>query len=164
MRMCTQKGSQDDGRVPQTLSDSSSFFSSHPFHFCLSSSAKTLWTYGPHKPAVSPCKHILYRPNVGQQGHWTSVIRIRYSFSNTVNFCVHLILSFCLHPFIISPQSLAFVRNQGRHLPSVPPAPSSFSSQQPDHHGGQSGRLWKGMTLFACESVHICVAMCVCRG
>lgn len=129
-----------------------------------------IWT--PETCSFSLCKHTHTRSGahtpfpihgVGQQVYWILMISGPASpwlISGCRFSVVYLILSFCLHPSIVSPRSPAFVRNEGGHLPSVPPSPSSLSSQTTVV---ASVRLWKGKTLFACASVHICVAMCVWR-
>lgn len=58
---------------------------------------------------------------------------------------VDLILSFCLYPSIIPPRLPAFVRNEGGHLSSMLPLPSSLSSQTTMV---ASVWQWTGKTLF----------------
>lgn len=99
---------------------------------------------------------------VGQQVYWILMISEPASpwlISGCRFSVVYLILSFCLHPFIISPNLPAFVRNEGGHLPSVPPSPSSLSSQTTVVAGV---RLWKWTTLFACARVCVCARVCMC--
>lgn len=98
---------------------------------------KTSWTYGPLKPAVSPpCTHSLPILSVGQQVYWILMISAADSLwliSGCRFSVVYSIRFSCLHPSIISPHSAAFVRNEGGHLPSVPPL--SFIPLQPDLRG-----------------------------
>lgn len=72
---------------------------------------------------------------------------------------VYLILSFCLYPSIVPPRLPAFVRDEGGHLSSMLPLPSSLSSQTT-----MEASVWlgEGETLFA--SVSVCEAVCVCWG
>lgn len=68
---------------------------------------------------------------------------------------VYLILSFCLYPSIIPPHLPAFVRNEGGHLSSMLPLPSSLSSQTTMV---ASVWQWRGKTLFCvsiCEAVYV---------
>lgn len=93
--------------------------------------------------------------SVGQQVYWILMISGPASpwlISGCRFSVVYLILSFCLHPSIVSPRSPAFVKNEGGHLPSVAPSPSSLSSQTTVE---ASVRLWKERTLFACVHVYL---------
>lgn len=174
---CSHADTKKTGKMRDAYPSHTHPFSSlHPSHCCplshiiCSFPLKTPWTYGPLKPAVSLSANTQtpthsHQPfpihGVGQQVYWILMISGPASpwlISGCRFSVVYLILSFCLHPFIISPRLPAFVRNEGGHLPSMPPSPSSLSSQTTVV---ASVRLWKGKTLFACASVHICVAMCV---
>ncbi len=155
---------------------SSSFFSLHPSLCCPLSLIICSFPLKPHGHMdpwnlqfLSLQTHTHIRTHtlfpihsVGQQVYWILMISGPASpwlISGCRFSVVYLILSFCLHPFIVSPRLPAFVKNEGGHLPSVPPSPSSLSSQTTVV---ASVRLWKAKTLFACVSVHICVTVRVC--
>lgn len=172
----TQKDRQDDRRVPQLPDTHTHTFFSSPLSllpavshhlFFPSKSPMDIWTPETCSFSLCKCTHTLTHTPfpihaVGQQVYWILMISGPASpwlISGCRFSVVYLILSFCLHPSIVSPRLPAFVRNKGGHLPSVPLSPSSHSNQTTVE---PSVRLWKGKTLFACVSVRVSVDVCVC--
>lgn len=167
VHMQTQTDRQDDGCTHiYTSTHYFSFYTSPlsklpavSYHLFVPSKNPTdIWT--PETCSFSLCKDThTHTPfpihSVGQQVYWILMISGPASpwlISGCRFSVVYLILSFCLHPSIVSPHSPAFVKNEGGHLPSVAPSPSSLSSQTTVE---ASVRLWKGRTLFACVHVYL---------
>lgn len=179
-RMCTYRHKKTGRMIdeyPSSQTHTHTFFSSplsllpavsHHLFFP-SKSPMDIWTPETCSFSLCKCTHTLTHTPfpihaVGQQVYWILMISGPASpwlISGCRFSVVYLILSFCLHPSIVSPCLPAFVRNKGGHLPSVPLSPSSHSNQTTVE---PSVRLWKGKTLFACVSVRVSVDVCVCVG
>lgn len=137
-------------------------FSLVPTLICSPPPQKLQTPYGPPEncstlPLPQPILHA--RAHTQTQTH-TRSNKKSIGFPLLISGChfslVYLILSFCLYPSVVPPHLPAFVRNEGGHLSSMLPWPSSLSSQTT-----VVASVWlpKGETLFACVSV--CEAVCV---